>query len=194
VHRGGYSVLELVFVLSLSLTVGAAAVPQFQSGLDAYRAAGAARYIAGRLQRARMEAVMRSVEVALRFSSSPGSGYSYAVYVDGNGNGVLSTDIQSGADRMIGAAERLRDNFSGVDFGAIPGLPPVDAGGTPPGSNPVRLGSGSSASFSPDGTSSSGSLYVLGARNTQFVIRLYGETARVRVLRFDNRMQQWRPL
>jgi len=192
VHRG-YSVLELVFVLSLSLTVAAAAVPQFQNGLDGYRAAGAARYIAGRLQRARMEAVLRSVEVALRFSSS-GAGFSYAVYVDGNGNGVLSTDIQSGVDRMIVAPERLRDNFAGVDFGAIPGLPPVDAGGTPPGSNPVRLGSGSSASFSPDGTSSSGSLYILGARNTQFVVRLYGETAKVRVLRFDNGTHQWRPL
>jgi hypothetical protein len=192
VHRG-YSVLELVFVLSLSLTVAAAAVPQFQNGLDAYRAAGAARYIAGRLQRARMEAVLRSVEVALRFSSSS-AGVSYAVYVDGNGNGVLSTDIQSGVDRMIVAPERLRDNFAGVDFGAIPGLPPVDAGGTAPGSNPVRLGSGSSASFSPDGTSSSGSLYILGARNTQFVVRLYGETAKVRVLRFDNRTHQWRPL
>jgi len=192
VHRG-YSVLELVFVLSLSLTVAAAAVPQFQNGLDAYRAAGAARYIAGRLQRARMEAVLRSVEVALRFSSS-GAGFSYAVYADGNGNGVLSTDIQSGVDRMIAAPERLRDNFAGVDFGAIPGLPPVDAGGTAPGSNPVRLGSGSSASFSPDGTSSSGSLYILGARNTQFVVRLYGETAKVRVLRFDNGTHQWRPL
>jgi hypothetical protein len=189
----GYSLLELVFATALTATTAAAAIPQILSGVDEYRAAGAARYIAARMQRTRMEAIARSVEVAMQFTLSAGI-YSYAVFMDGNGNGVLSRDIQRGTDRLIGASERLPDQFRGVDFGALPGLPAVDPGGTPPGTDPIRLGSGSFASFSPDGTSSSGSLYVRGARNIQYVIRIYGETGRTRVLKFDSRTQQWRPL
>jgi hypothetical protein len=147
----GYSLLELVFATGLGVTVSGAAVPQYLSTMDDVRAAGATRYISGRFQRARMEAVVRSAEVALQFTQSP-SGYAYAVYVDGNRNGVLTRDIQRGIDRGIGALERLPDQFSGVDFGAIPGLPAVAAGSTAPGSDPIRLGAGSFASFSATGT------------------------------------------
>ena len=189
----GYSLLEIVFVVSLAATTTAAAVPQVLTGVDEYRAAGAARYLAGRMQRTRMEAIVRSTEVAMQFSLATNS-YSYAVYVDGNGNGVLTRDIDRGVDQMLGATEHLTDNFRGVDFGAIPGLPPVDSGGTPPGTDPIRLGSGSYASFSANGTSSSGSLYIRGARNIQYVIRIFGETGRVRVLKFDSRAQKCRPL
>ena len=62
---GGYSLLEVVFVAGLGATLTAAAVPQVLAGLDDQRAAIAARYIAARFQRARMEAVRRSAFVAL---------------------------------------------------------------------------------------------------------------------------------
>ena len=73
------------------------------------------------------------------------------MYVDGNRNGVLTRDIQRGIDRLIAAVERLPDQFAGVEFGAIPGLPAVDPGGTAPGTDPIRLGSGNIASFSAHG-------------------------------------------
>jgi type II secretory pathway pseudopilin PulG len=187
----GYSLLELVFATSLSVTAAAAAVPQILTTLDEYRAAGAARYLSARLQHARLEAIVRSAEVAVQIVQDP-SGYSFAAFVDGNGNGVRSRDIQRAVDTRIGATERLPDQFRGVDFGAIPGLPAVDPGGTPPGNDPIRLGSGNLASFSAAGTSSSGSLYVRGGRDIQYVIRIFGETGKVRVLKFDSRAQQWR--
>jgi hypothetical protein len=129
----------------------------------------------------------------LKVTQTPG-GYSYAVYVDGNRNGVRSADIQNGTDRQLVPAERLFDQFPGVDFGALPGLPSVDPGGTPPGSDPVRLGSSSLATFAPAGTSSSGSLYIRGPRNTQYVVRIYGQTGKTRVLKFDLRTGKWKPL
>ena len=189
----GYSLLEVVFATSLSVTAAAAAVPQFQIALDDYRAAGAARYVAARMHRVRMEAIVRSCEVALQFAQE-GSGYSFAAYADGNGNGVRSRDIQRGVDPRIAATERLAEMFDGVEFGALPGLPPVDSGGTPPGSDPIRLGSGSLASFSSAGTSSSGSLYIRGRRDIQYVVRIFGETGKIRVLKFDSRAREWRPL
>lgn len=121
-------------------------------------------------------------------------GYSYAVYVDGNGNGVLTRDIQRGVDRKIGAVERLREQFPGVDFGALPGLPPIDPGGAAPGSDPVRLGAGNLASFGPAGSSTSGTLYVRGRGGAQYAVRVFGDTGRTRRLKFDRSTRQWKPL
>lgn len=192
-RASGYTVVELVFVVGAIATLGSVLVPQVLTGLDDFRTAGAARHIAARLQRARMDAVVRSADVGLQVTQTT-AGYSYAVYVDGNRNGVRTTEIQHGTDRRLMPPERLFDQFAGVDFGAIPGLPAVDVGGTPPGTDPVRLGSGNLATFAASGTSSSGSLYIRGRRNTQYVVRIYGQTGKTRVLRFDARSRLWKPL
>ena len=189
----GYSFLELMMVMALGVTLCAVALPNYLTTLDDVRAIGATRHISGRFQRARMEAVMRSATVGIQFTQISG-GYSYAVYLDGNGNGVLTRDIQRGVDRRIAAPERLPDQFAGVEFGAIAGLPPVDPGGTPPGTDPIRLGAGSFASFSAMGTSSSGTVYIRGRRDAQYAVRLFGETGKTRVLRFERGTRQWRPL
>ncbi len=114
--------------------------------------------------------------------------------MDGNRNGVLASDIDHGVDWRLGPIESLRDNFGSVDFGTMPGLPAIDSGGTPPGSDPIRLGSSGSATFAPLGTSSSGTLYVNGRGNQQFAIRIYGETGKTRILKFDVRSRRWNPL
>jgi hypothetical protein len=185
--------VELVFVAGLIATVSGAAVPQILRGLDDYRAAGAARYVSTRLQRARMEAIGRGREVALEFTQIA-AGYRFAVCLDGNQNGVLTREIRTGTDPCITTPERLSDHFAGVEFGVQPALPPVDIGGDPPGNDPIRLGASSLASFSPAGTATSGSVFILGRRRTQYVVRIFGATARVRVLRFDERARFWKPL
>jgi type II secretory pathway pseudopilin PulG len=189
----GYTIVELLFVLGTAATLAGVAVPQALAGLDDFRTANAARYIAARLQRARMDAVMRSADVALQVTAASG-GYVYAVYLDGNRNGVRSLDIQRGIDKQLVPPERLPDQFTGIEFGAMPGLPAVDPGGTAPGSDPIRLGSANVATFSAAGTSSSGSLYIRGRRNAQYVVRIYGQTGKTRVLKFDIRSRQWKSL
>jgi len=188
----GYTIVELLFVLGTAATLAGVAVPQALAGLDDFRAANAARYIAARLQRARMDAVMRSADVGLQVAAVPG-GYVYTVYVDGNRNGVRSLDIQRGIDKRLVPPERLPEQFTGVEFGALPGLPAVDPSSTPPGTDPIRLGSANVATFSAAGTSSSGSLYICG-RHAQYVVRIYGQTGKTRVLRFDVRSRQWKAL
>jgi type II secretory pathway pseudopilin PulG len=188
----GYSLVELIFVAGLIATVSAIAIPQIAMGLDEFRTAGAARYISTRLQRTRTEALERSADVAMQITQTP-SGYAFAVYVDGNHNGVLAADIAGGADHRLGAVERLADHFAGVDFGALPGLPPVDAGGTPPGTDPIRLGSSNFATFAAAGTATSGSVYVRG-RAAQYVVRIFGGTGKTRVMKFHPRTKQWKPL
>jgi len=190
--NSGYSVVELLFVLGVIATLSSVTVPGMIAEVDNHRAAAAARYMSARLQRARMEAVARSRAVAIRFSRV-GTRYAFAVYVDGNRNGVTAADIARGIDQRISPMESMTDAFPGVDFGALPGLPAVDAGGTSPGDDPIRLGTSDSATFSATGTSTSGSVYVRG-RTAQYVVRLFGETGRTRVLQFNARTRQWKPL
>src|SRR3954465_10266787 len=189
----GYSLLELMLVMALSVTMSAAAVPEYLTALDDVRVGGAVHYVSARLQRARMEAVSRSAMVGVQFTQTTG-GYSYAVYVDGNRNGVLTRDIQRGIDRLITAAGRRPGQFAGVELGAIPGLPPVDPGGAAPGSDPIRLGPGNIASFSALGTASSGTVYIRSRRAAQYAVRIYGETGKTRMLKFEPGTRQWKPL
>jgi prepilin-type N-terminal cleavage/methylation domain-containing protein len=192
-HQLGYSLIELLFVLALVAVCGSVAVPELHGAVDDYRAAGAARYVAAQVQRVRMEAISRSANVALQFSAI-GSGYAYATYVDGNGDGVLTKDIKRGVDRPLGAIEHLGDAFPGVEFGVMPGLPPVEAGASAPGVDPIKLGASNLLSFSALGTSSSGSLYIRGRGTAQYVVRVFGETGRTRVLAFNAANKAWRPI
>ncbi len=188
----GYSLIELVFVAGVMATVAGIAVPQLLASLDDLRTLGAVRYVSSRLQQTRMEAVVRSRDAALRFVPV-GTSFSYTVYLDGNRNGVRSTDIQNGVDRVVQRAERLRDQFPGIDFGTVVGLPGVE-GSAPPGSDPVKLGPGSMATFTASGTATTGSIYVKGPSSVQYVIRIYGETGKTRILKFDPRHRLWKPL
>ena len=190
--KTGYSLIELLFVMSAAATASGIAIPPLLTALDDYRTAGAVRYIATRIQRTRMEAVTRSTNVAMQFVQV-GAGFSYGTYIDGNGDGVRTEDIKDGSDSPLGAIERIPDNFSGVDFGVLPGLPAVESGTSPPGTDPIRLGGSNLLSYSPTGTSSSGSVYIRGRSQAQYVIRVLGDTGRARVLRFDALTRQWKP-
>jgi type II secretory pathway pseudopilin PulG len=189
----GYSVLELVFVLGLVATVSVMTVPNLLARLDEYRVAGAARYVSARLQRARMDAVARSRSVAVRFSAGSDGRYVFTEFVDGNHNGILAPDLERSVDSIIGPPESLADNFAGIDFGTLAAIPPVDGGSQPPDGDPIRFGPGNTATFTPLGTSTPGSVYIRG-KNTQYVVRVFGETGKTRVLKFNTRTREWKPL
>jgi type II secretory pathway pseudopilin PulG len=189
----GYSLVEIVVVAALGITLTALSLPQLSTGLDDHRAAGAARYLATRLQRTRMEAIERSAAIGMRFVRV-GASYAYAEFVDSNHNGLLTREIDSGVDRPLRPAERLSDQFIGVDFGTLPNLPPIDAGGTAPGSDPVRLGRSDIATFTPLGNATTGTLYILGRGGAQYAVRIFGETGKTRLLKFDRRAARWNPI
>ena len=188
-----FSLIELLFALGLAATIGAVSLPQALMAIDDARAVGAARYLATRLQRTRMEAIVRNSSVALRVTWTE-SAYWLDELVDGDGDGVLSRDIRSGIDTLVSPKERIGDRFPGVTFGTLPGLPPIDVVSPAPGADPVRLGSSDMAVFTPMGTATSGSLYLLGRRDLQLAVRIYGETGKTRILRFHARTRQWTPL
>lgn len=186
---GGLTLVELLFATALGATLTAMAIPVTSGALDALRAAGAARYMASRIMQIRMEAVRGSTSVALRFERR-GADYAFAPYVDGNGNGVRTADILSGVDKQAGPYEQLGDKFSGLRFHLSEGLP--DADGAPGGSTDgVRIGTPRILTMSPDGTATSGTLYLAGG-GWQYAVRVLGATGRVRVLVFSAADNAWR--
>jgi prepilin-type N-terminal cleavage/methylation domain-containing protein len=190
-RASGFSLLELMLVVSVMTIVVALAVPAVLAGLEHARTAGAARYVAGRLALARMEAVKRTAAVGWRFERA-GADVQYAMYVDGNGNGIRTADIRSGRDRLLIPAERLADKFSGVRFGLVEGVPLVDESQPrTEDDNPVRIGAAGILTFTPHGTATPGTLYLKGRDNRQFAVRVLGTTGRTRVLEFNVGSRRW---
>ena len=183
----GYSLIELLFVIGLFGVLAGIAVPVTTTAIDEMRAAGAARFLAGRLAAARLDAVRRSSTTALRFDSV-GADYTFRMFLDGNGNGLRNADIASGVDRPLGRAERLREHFADTAFGLLPGTPDLD--GARGNTDGVRVGATSLLSVSPNGSSTSGTLYVH-SRRSQYAVRVLGATGRVRVFRYDRGAGRW---
>ena len=187
--RSGYSLLEVMMAITVMVIVAGAAIPLAHGTIDRSRAAGAANYVAGRLTLARFEAVRRSACVAIRFIERS-DGYWMQTYVDGNRNGVLTRDIDDQIDKPITTDERLDYHFSGVAFGIQAGVTGIDAGSFN-ASDPIQIGSTSLLSFSPTGSSTSGTLFIRGQRGNQFAVRLLGVTGRARVLEFNFGQGVW---
>jgi prepilin-type N-terminal cleavage/methylation domain-containing protein len=190
VHSKGYSLLELLMVITIVVILCGVAIPLAHGSVDRTRAAGAARYVAGRMALARFEAVRRSAYVAIRFAEQS-DGYWLRAFVDGNGNGVLSRDIARGIDLPITGEERLDHHYAGVEFGILSSVTGLDPGPFNE-TDPVQIGASNLLSFSPTGACTSGTVFIHGLRGTQFAVRVLGATGRTRVFEFDFGARQWR--
>lgn len=177
----GVTLVDTLMAASIVALLAVVAVPQAVGSIDRSRAFAAARYLAARIALAKAQAAMRAANVALRFEDTA-AGVTFAVFVDGNGNGVRARDIASGIDRPLDPPMRLADMFPGVSI-AVSDVP-----GT---ADPVRIGPTSFLSFSPLGTATPGTVYVRGRDGSQLSVRVFGATARTRVLRYMPRTREW---
>ena len=168
----------MISILCVLMAIG---VPEMLQAMRRPKAQAAARYLAARMVRARAQAAMRSATVALRFQSDT-LGFAVAEYVDGNRNGVRTTDIASGTDRLLNPASHLSDLFPRVTIAFSQDGATLD---------PVQIGSTTLMSFTPQGTSTSGSIYVRGDDGSQFAIRVLGATGRIKILRYEAVSRTW---
>ena len=188
VQPRGFSLLEVLLVTSIVVTLAAVSIPVTAGALDELRTSMAARYLEGRIMNARATAVKRSTRIGLRFEPVEND-CRIGEYGDGNGNGVRASEIAVGLDPEIGQAEFIGGLFPGVGFGLHNGVPDVD-GSLSTGSDGLRIGSSRILTLGPDGTATSGTLYVRGRRG-QYAVRILGITGRTRVLRFHPGTGQW---
>lgn len=95
----GFTLVELLVAVTVTMVLGLVAVPSFRDWLGTYQLANHAKHIAETMTRARTEAVRRGYRVNLckspdRIRCVEGSGWDagFLVYVDINGNGKVDDD------------------------------------------------------------------------------------------------------
>ena len=188
----GYTLIETVVTASLCTVLGAMALPMIGRTLDRERTIIGAQFLAGQLQRARLESLRRARAVAVRLELVGGRA-SVQLFADGDGDGVLQRDVDLGVDPSLTPLEFLDDRSRDVSLRI--NQPVTDAGGSgelSPGDDPLRIGATALLSFSPLGGATAGTLYVAARRGPQMAIRVFGGTGRVRILTFDAQARQWR--
>lgn len=191
-EAGGAALLDILVASALCLTMTAVAVPVIGGSLDRERTIVGVQYLAGQLQRARLESLKQARSVAVRLEIVDERAR-LQLFADGNGNGVLQRDIDRSIDPPLTPPEYLDDRSRDVSLRINQRVVDVSgAGQLDPGDDPLRIGNTALLAFSPLGGATSGTLYVAAHRGPQMAIRVFGGTGRVRVLMFDAQARQWR--
>jgi hypothetical protein len=189
----GAAFIDIIVATSICVLMAAIAVPVIGGTLDRERTIIGARYLAGLLQRARLESLKRARPVAVRVEVI-GDRTQLRLFADGNGNGVRQHDIDYGIDLPLTPMEWLDDQTRDISLRINQNVTDVSGVMTlGPGDDPLRIGNTSLLTFSPVGSATSGTLYVAAHRGPQMAIRVFGATGRVRVLMFDAQTRQWHP-
>lgn len=195
-RAGGYQLVEVLVTAAVLAVVVSLATPDLLRLSGGLRVDLAARELAGVLRKARSEAVKRGVNVAVKLRPAEGERVSWTLHVDGDADGVRNRDIESGVDPQLGPRQELHHLGRHVRFGFPEGVRPRDPGdprrrlGKLP--DPIRFNRSDLASFSPFGGSTPGSLYLTDGRDHLSVVRVFGRTGKVKILRYDLAEEVWR--
>ena len=190
----GFQLIEMLAALAVCGIGAAIVVPPLLRTTARLRLELAAQEVADTLLKARSTAIRHSANVAVRFRVA-GSDVSFALYRDGDGDGVLNRDIDAGVDPQVAPPRRLEHVGADVRFG-LPAWPVRDPGDprawleNP--ADPVRFNRSDLASFSPLGGSTPGSLYLTDGGEGVAAVRVSGRTGRIHVLRYDFATGTWR--
>lgn len=190
----GASLVELTVVVALVAISAAVVLPAASRVREAGRVEAGARTIAGFFVARRFGAVAGSRSLGLHFEEDT-EGWGWREAIDRNGNGIRTAELGGGVDAYGSGPLRLERWVPGVRVGlladrSVPEAPP-GTGVLAPGGDPVRFGASDIVSFSPDGRSSSGTLYVTDGRDGLCAVVLFGPAVRARVWRWRPELGRW---
>ena len=119
----GFSLVEALVAVAIVLVMAAVAVPPFRAHFAEAHLVGAGQQFKSHFRLACSAAVRSAAYTAIRFERRDDGTVWYAVYEDGDEDGVLSADILSGRDRLVSGPFPLSGGAPGVRVGINPGIP-----------------------------------------------------------------------
>ncbi|HEX4960845.1 MAG TPA: prepilin-type N-terminal cleavage/methylation domain-containing protein [Thermoanaerobaculia bacterium] len=191
----GFQLIELIVALAVLGSLVLLGAPSLLHGTDDLRLHMAAGEVAGVLRTSRSFALRYGANVAVKFSTDRNGTATFALYRDGNGNGVLNREIATGKDPLMMPPQSLKFLGRDVVFGFPPGPPPRDPGTGKPMDrldDPIRFNDSDLASFGPLGTSTPGSVYLRNGSGHLMVVRVSDRTGKVSLLTYDAKKRLWR--
>jgi len=191
----GATLVDVLATLTLIGIVAAIGIPNLETarrraGLDTL-----ARTIISNAQLCRMHAINAKRNAGLVFSRDRGR-WSFIPALDGDGDGVSRKDVLRGTDPRIAPPVYLDALCAGAQIG----VPEQWRVPDPAGRGRLRAGDGLAAgrsdiiSFSALGDATPASVYLGDGRERLLVLRIYGGTARVRVLEWRTGWTRWRQI
>lgn len=185
-RQNGATLAELTVstaIMALILTCSVAALDSIYRRAVLRSAAGRVREL---LQHTQLDAHMLGANRAVKFIQRP-EGWNYAVYEDGNGDGVSNSEIATGVDHIVVSERPLADE-NGVYVGLLAGE--TDPDGGPPLSSPVNFNHSTLCSFSPRGSATPGTVYLTDGSGA-VAVRSSGDDGMVRILVYTPASGQW---
>ena len=173
----GYTLIEILVVLLLAVVLLAATIPRGRALLQEERLRGAAYAVRSLLRQVRARAAAEARYIGVVFEEVDGDPV-FALYGDGNGNGIRRVDIARGTDEKLREPYRLSETFPGVRYGSLP------TGASEPFFPGLRIGRSKIVSFSPLGSCTTGTLFLSNDYGLVYAVVVLGTTGRVRIARF----------
>lgn len=189
--RNGFSLIEVLVVIAIIGLTAGIATPHAQSLRRRAAVRVASMEIRAVFRAARMRAIARHAYTGVKFTRARGA-WDLAIYDDGDRDGVRSDDIAAGTDRIVTAPRPVcRDpQLASVGLSSSVAVDP-DGDAVKAGASPVQFGRSSICSFSPFGESTSGTIYLSDSGGQAWAVRVFGGSARVRLLRYDAVRRRW---
>ena len=192
----GFSLAETLLVLTLVSGLTVAAIPQMLNWTRSLRVTLAADELMGILRQTRSAAIRYNTKVGVKFRPGKGDLTTFRMYRDGDGDGVLTRDIDSGVDPPLGPPRELAHIGRQIRFGFPRGVTPRDPSNQSQRmdrlDDPIRFNRSDIASFNHLGASTPGSLYITDGLYHLAAVRLFGRTGKVKIIRYDVQKEIWR--
>jgi len=143
--------------------------------------------------RARTVAVASGRVTSLVMTRRPG-GWRCYVARDGDGDGVHRRDLARGVDEVVSEVIRIEDRPAGLGILRGVRIPDPSGRGRLRGDpdDPVRAGRGDILTFTPWSTATPATIYLTDGRSRMRAVRVFGASARVRVLEWRVGWPRWR--